>query len=223
MGRFRAAYFFGLAIGGCAALLSGCSLTSGPFWSTVKSFAPGQRGDVGAEAKKIPYATIDLSLGRRGGLLVLAEQQNGLTFWQTGSNEVIVLDHGFLQSTSGLTPRLEMTRRVDDQGQPVAMKALGADAQYTVERSWVDKKDRHHAGQARADWSCASRTHAVELPLTTRHLHKCVETLDWADNGETQSVYWRDDGGHVWKADVDAWPGAPGTSWQVARPWWSLS
>lgn len=223
IGRFRAAYFFGLAVCGCAVLLGGCSFTSSPFWSTLGSFVPGQHGDVAGQASKIPYASIDLSLGRRGGLLVLAEQKDGLTFWQTGRDEIIILDHGYLQSTVGLTPRLEMSRRLDERGQPVAMSSLGSNARFVVERSWLDKKGRRHAGRAQADWSCASRTRSVALPLTTRDLHKCVETLDWTNNGDTQSVYWRDDGGHVWKADVDAWPGAPGTSWEVARPWWPLS
>ncbi|HET7315083.1 YjbF family lipoprotein [Salinisphaera sp.] len=225
MGRFRAAHFFGLVLGlglGGLVMLGGCSFSSSPFWATIGSFVPGQHGDIAARAKKIPYASIDLSLGRRGGLLVLAEQQSGLTYWQTGRAEVVVLNHGFLQSTSGLTPQLEMNQAIDAQGRPVSMTALGSAAHFVVERSWIDEEGVRHTGRARADWSCDSAARSVELPLTTRDLYKCVETLDWAGGGDTRSVYWRDDGGHVWKADVAAWPGAPEISWQVARPWWPL-
>lgn len=222
MGRFRAAHFFGLAICAGALMLTGCSLSSGPFWSTLGSFVPGHHGDVSGQAKKIPYATIDLSLGRRGGLLVLAEKKDHLTFWQTRRDEVVVFRQGFLESTSGLTPRLEMSRATDAQGDPVSMASLGTSEHFVVERSWVGKKGQRRAGRAQASWSCDPDTRSIELPLTTRDLHKCVETLDWANGSQTQSVYWRDDGGHVWKADVAAWPGAPGISWRVARPWWPL-
>lgn len=222
MGRSRAAHFFVLFAVFSVLALGGCSLSSSPLWSTLGSFVPGQRGDIGSEAKKIPYASIDLSLGRRGGLLVLAEKQGSLTFWQTGRDEVVVLDSGYLQSTAGLEPRLEMTRITDHGGAPVSMTSVGNSAKWVVERSWVGDKGNRHTGRATADWSCSSATSSVDLPLTTRDLYKCTETLDWATRGKTRSVYWRDDSRRVWKADVVAWPGAPEISWQVARPWWPL-
>lgn len=223
MGRFRAAHFFALLIGLSTVALSGCASSGSPLLATLGAFVPGQHGDLADRAQKIPYASIELRFGRGGGLLVLAEDKDGLTFWQTARNEVVVLKQGFLQSISGLTPRLDMSEALDAQGEPVSMASLGSSAQFTVERSWVDKKGAHHAGRAQADWSCESKTRSVKLPLTTRDLHKCVETLDWKNGGDTRSVYWRGEGGHVWKANVVAWPGAPKISWQVARPWWSLS
>ncbi|WP_423824149.1 YjbF family lipoprotein [Salinisphaera sp. SPP-AMP-43] len=222
MGRFRAAHFFGLAVCIGVVLLSGCSLSRSPLWATLGSFVPIHK-DVSDDAKKISYASIDLSLGRRGGLLILAEQKDGLTFWQTGRDEVVVLNHGYLQATSGLTPRLEMSQAFDAQGRPVSMKSVAGQAEFVVRRSWVDDKGVRRAGQAQARWSCQSQTQSVKLPLTTRDLYKCVETLDWEHKGDTRSVYWRDTDGHVWKADVAAWPGGPEVRWQVARPWWPLS
>ncbi|AWN17545.1 hypothetical protein SALB1_3351 [Salinisphaera sp. LB1] len=191
--------------------------------ATLGSMVPGQHGDLAARARKVPYASIELSFGRGGGLLVLAEEQGGLTFWQTARNETVVLRHGFLQSIAGIKPRLEMSKSMGADGKLISMASLGSDERFRVERSWVDKKGVRHAGRAEARWVCSTKTRAIKLPLTTRELYKCTETLDWADRGETRSVYWRDAGGHVWKADVAAWPGAPGISWQVARPWWAQS
>lgn len=222
MGRSWAAHFFGLLVVVSVLALSGCSSSGNPMLATLGSFVPGQHGDLAGRARKIPYASIELRFGRGGGLLVLSEEKDGLTFWQTARDEVVTLQDGFLQSISGIKPRLEMSHATGEHGKPVSFMSLGNQERFVVERSWVDKKGRYHAGRAKAKWSCQSNTVSVKLPLTTRDLHKCVETLDWAKGGDTRSVYWRDDGGHVWKADVAAWPGAPKITWQVARPWWPL-
>lgn len=219
IGRFRAAYFFALfafvVVG-----LTGCGTTNTPLWATAKALIPGWHGDVSEQAKKIPYATIDLTYGRRGGLLVLAEKKGGLTFWETGRKEVVVLNHSDLQAMEGLLPRLEINAQTMANGDPVNLIALGTDAQFTVVRAWRDKKGSRHSGQAQARWHCASETSSVELPLTTIDLQKCVKSLRWSDGSQTQSAYWRDAQGQIWKAAVAAWPGAPQVSWQVARPWW---
>jgi len=184
---------------------------------------PFQHGNLASRARKIPYASINLSFGRGGGLLILTKQKHGLTFWQTKRNETVVLQHGLLQSTAGTKPRLEMTQALNAKGKPMTMASLNGDEHFIVERSWVDNKGDRYAGRAQAHWQCSSTTRKIKLPLVTRQLHKCTETLNWANHGTTRSVYWRDAGGHIWKAEVTAWPGAPGISWQVARPWWPQS
>lgn len=201
-------------------VLSGCSsLSESAVGSTLLAFIPWH-GDVSEHARDVPYASIDFSMGMRGGLLVMAEQKNGLTYWQTSQSEVIGLKQGFLQATWRTEPRLEMIERRDHEGQPVAMQDIGDEAEYTVVTQWTDGQDRHHAGRARARWHCRAQSQRVKLPLTRRKLHQCEEKLDWDDRGSTRSVYWRDDDGHVWKANVAAWPGAPSIKWEVARPWW---
>lgn len=201
-------------------LISGCSsIADSPVGSTVLAFIPGH-GDVSEQAKKVPYASLDFSMGMQGGLLVMAEQKDGLTFWQTSQAEVIGLDHGYLQASWRTKPRLDMTQRLDHQGKPVDMTTIGDDARYTLLASWTDKEGQRHSGRASVTWHCQAQTHKVKLPLTQRKLHQCEEKLNWDDRGSTQSVYWRDNDKHVWKADVTAWPGAPGIGWQVARPWW---
>jgi hypothetical protein len=222
MGRFQAAHFFGWFVLLCSFGLTGCSSTGSPLGSTVRAFMPGGHGDVTEQARHIPYASIDFSMGRRGGLLVLAEEKKGLTFWQTGRDEVIVLGHGDLQAMAGLLPRLEMNELSTADGHPIELAELGRKAHFEVLRAWRDGDNVRHSAAAQAHWSCAVAPAEVKLPLTTRRLHKCVASLEWAGGKQTRSIYWRDAGGHIWKADVAAWPGAPGISWRVARPWWPL-
>lgn len=222
MGRFQAVHFFWLATALCLVGLSGCSTTSSPLWSTLGALVPGGQGNIADQARKIPYGTIDFSFGRRGGLLVLAKKKNALTFWQTGRNEVVMLAHGDLQAMAGLLPRLTMSDKTTADGSPVTLTSLGSEARFRVVRSWRDKKGGRHSASARARWSCADSSVSVKLPLATRSLFKCVESLHWADGSQTQSVYWRGTERHIWKAEVAAWPGAPKISWQVARPWWDM-
>lgn len=224
MGRFSATHFFALAMGVGASLLSGCSgLADNPVVSTLGTAIPGLGTDVSKQAKKVPYASLDFSLGLRGGLLVMAEQNQGMTFWQSSRSEILALEDGYLQSTWGIKPQLEMMRRLDDSGASISMADIGDQADYQVLVSWQDDKGAHRAGRAEAKWHCSAQTEKVELPLTKRKLHKCTESLVWDNSDKTRSVFWRDDEGHVWKADVTAWPGAPSIGWEVARPWWSLS
>lgn len=220
MGRFPA-HFFVTCLS--LLLLGGCTPSGSPYWSTVAEILPHfGNTNVSDAARQNPYASIDLTIGGHGGLVILAGEDNGLTFWQTGGDKVLVLDHGAVQSMAGLLPRLEMNVQTTRGGDPVLLTALGNHQQFHVVRSWRDAEGGRHSAAAQADWQCDVALTRVKLPLTTQSLHKCTETLTWADGTQTKSVYWRDVSGHVWMANVVAWPGAAEIHWQVARPWWPL-
>jgi hypothetical protein len=223
--RLRAVFLCRVLMAACLVpALGGCSLHNGsPALATIFGLLPGH-GSVTATAKKIPYATIDLSIGRRGGLLVLAEQTPGLTFWKSGQNETIVLHDGVLQSTSGLEANLHMTQVYgDDAGHSRVpwRQAVNGALHYNILRSWTTADGKQRADRAQVVLRCAQKPETVALPLTKRALQRCVETWHWDRGGQTQSVLWRDRGNHeIWAADTVAWPGGPHISWQVARPWW---
>lgn len=224
-GRLRAVFlclglgFLVLALGGCA--------HSGkhPLLATVGAFLPGQT-DVSDVAADVSYASINFSLGRRNGLLVLSEQKSGLTFWQSSQSATIVLQHGYLQSTAGLQSNLAMTRLSgfgeDESADIPWKKALVSPVHYKVLRTWETADGRLKSGSAQADTSCASGVEKVELPLAKLPLKQCHEVLTWASGQTTRSTYWIDPkDGRIWAADTVPWPGADAFDWQVARPWWS--
>jgi len=222
-GRLRAVFLcvsFFLA----ASLAAGCASGQGSPWvSTFASALPGLGDDVSKQAAAIPYASVDLSVGGQGGLLILAEQTDALTFWQSSSRETIVFRNGYLNSTRGLRANLLASRMTTNTGAAIQpwQSAATTPLTYRVERSWEDAKGRRHAGRANASFVCAETTESVELPLTTLDLERCTESLDWESGRQTRSVVWRHPQTHrIWVSDAVAWPGGPQVSWQVARPWW---
>lgn len=207
-----------------ASLVTGCASGQGSPWvSTFASALPGLKHDASKQAEAIPYASVNLSVGGQGGLLILAEQADALTFWQSSSRETIVFRNGYLNSTRGLRANLLASRMTTDAGkaiQPWQSPAV-TPVTYRVQRSWEDAKGDRHAGRAEAFFACAQTTEAVELPLTTLDLERCTESLDWESGKKTRSVVWRHPKTHrIWASDAVAWPGGPEVSWQVARPWW---
>ena len=222
-GRLRAVFL-------CASIVSvafgvgACAGDRGsPFVSTFASVLPGQSGDVSKQAAAIPYASVDLSVNGAGGLLILAEQSGGLTFWQSGSRETVVFRHGYLNSTRGLQANLLSSRQTDVAGRLIQpwTEAQGDSVRYQVERSWEDSRGRRHAGRAQASFECSAEPESVELPLATFDLTRCVESLQWESGKKTRSVVWRHPDTHrVWAGDAVAWPGGLQVTWQVARPWW---
>jgi hypothetical protein len=206
--------------------LAGCvDSQNHPLLATLGAFVPGSGSDVSKVAAKVSYASIKFSAGHRSGLLILAEQSSGLTFWQSSQAETVVLRQGYLQSTSGLDSNLEMTQitgLADNAGQasPFAQD-LASPVEYKVLRSWRGRDDRLHSGAAEATLSCAGRTRPVKLPLATLPLKKCVQSMSWNSGKHTKSIYWIDPkDNRIWAGDVVAWPGGPEYAWQVARPWW---
>ena len=226
-GRLRAAFLCLLLLFVSAGTI-GCAdaRRNSPFVSTFATFLPGGGGDVGKQAAAIPYASVDLSIGRAGGLLILAELTDDLTFWQSSTRETIVFRKGYLESTSGLYADLLYSRIGDSSDESlVPWETAPADGvsalDYRVERGWRDAKGVTHAAAGQASFACAEQPESRDLPLTTIELTRCVETVDWVSGGQTRSVVWRDPATHrIWAGDVAAWPGGLRVTWNVARPWW---
>lgn len=224
----RKAAFLCVSISLTTLLLSGCvNADNHPLLATLGAFVPG-KSDVSKTADKISYASIDFSLGRRSGLLVLSEQRPGLTFWQSSQSETVVLRRGYLQSTAGLNQNLTMTRisASSDSSEEAPegipwQRALIAPVSYKLFRSWQGSDGRLESQRADATLICASTTEHVKLPLARLPLSPCKETLRWASGKTTQSTYWvNPQDGRLWAADAVPWPGAATFSWKVARPWW---
>ncbi|MBS62472.1 MAG: hypothetical protein CMN27_05935 [Salinisphaera sp.] len=227
-GRLRAAFLCVLVIPGVA-LLAGCADArrgGSPFVSTFASILPGGGGDVGKQANAIPYASVDLSVDGRGGLLILAETTDELTFWQSSTRETVVLRDGYPESTQGLDKDLLYSRMGSaSDPQQAPWETAPADGTtvvaYSVERGWRDSQGREHAAAGQASFTCAAQTEHRELPLTSLDLTRCVETVAWANGAKTRSVVWRRPETHrIWAGDVAAWPGGVRITWNVARPWW---
>lgn len=226
-GRLRAVFLCAGVLCG-ALVLGGCSASSGdhPLLSTVRAFLPGGGRDVSQNAQKLPYASIDFSIARRNGLLVLAEQRPGLTFWQSSQAETVVLQRGYLQSTAGLQSNLVMTQlnglpsnAANDMAAWSA--ALKSPINYKVLRSWRVEDGKLRSASAQATLTCRPNSEKVQLPLAELPLRRCDETLHWGTGSTTHSSYWIDQkDGRIWAADTKPWPGAERYGWRVARPWW---
>ena len=218
-GRLRAAFlcgwFFwvGMALSACA------GGNGGPFSSTVATFIPGE-GDYSRQAESIPYASIALSVAGHGGLLVLAEKSDRVTFWQTSTGETVVLANEYLEATRGLSRDL-LSARVVGESSPPWHGAVGDPVSYKVERSWRDSEGREKAGQGNATLTCGPEREKLDLPLAAIRLERCREVVSWSNGKQTASVIWRSPGDrHIWAAEVVPWPGGPVIAWRVARPWW---
>ncbi|MAS08587.1 YjbF family lipoprotein [Salinisphaera sp.] len=225
-GRRKAAL---LCVGGICAAASACSHINAndhPLLATTAALWPFGSSDVSGRAEKISYATIKFTQNNRGGLLVLAEQQPGVTYWQSGRSETVVLSRGYLSSTSGLQNNLEMTDVTGLAQEPdqssLFVGPLNEPRHYRVTRQWQNAdSSRRHTMSATATLSCAAEPEVLELPLARLPLLRCDETLDWIGAGTTRSVYWLAPDTHrIWKGQTEPWPGSPSFAWSVARPWW---
>lgn len=227
--RRRAAFLCMLVIAGVVSALGGCARfdpNDHPLLSTLRAFVPFGDIDVSQQAQKIQYATIALTLNGRGGLLVLAQQQPGLTYWQSSQAETVVLGRGYLVSTAGLDHDL-LSTELSGLGEAPSLAgpfigSLDTTRTYKIMRQWQYGEDnRTRTGRADATLTCASGTESVQLPLADLSLRQCSETLHWENGATTRSTYWIDPkDNRIWKARTRPWPGGPTVAWQVARPWW---
>ena len=225
-GRRKAAF---LCVGGISAAVAACSNINAndhPLLATTAALWPFGSTNVSKRAEKISFATIKFTQHNRGGLLVLAEQQPGVTFWQSGRSETVGLSRGYLSSTSGLQNDLEMTQLSGlmprpDQSTPF-VGSLDTPRRYRVTRQWQNAdSSRRHTMSATTTLSCAAEPAILELPLARLPLLQCDETLNWVGAGTTHSIYWLAPDTHrIWKGRTQAWPGGPSFAWSVARPWW---
>ncbi len=223
-GRLRAAFFW-LVVCAVPFVLSACSVRPSAPVATLLGLLPGG-SDVAERAATVPFASIDFRINDRGGLLVLAERQRALTYWQSAGRETIVLENGYLDHTAGLATDLMMTRFRVGQGMlpdtsPWRAAQAGEPFTYVVQRQWQSAGGMPHTDTAQATLVCETQSISVELPLTTLSLQRCNETLVWSGGARTYSTLWRSPQTHrLWAMATVPWPGAPSIEWQVARPWW---
>ncbi|RJS92668.1 YjbF family lipoprotein [Salinisphaera sp. Q1T1-3] len=225
----RKAAFLCAAVFCVANALSGCArfdANDHPLLSTLGAFIPSTGRDVSQQAETLKYATIKLSLDGRGGLLVLSEQQPGVTYWQSSQSETVVLTRGYPSATAGLGHNLQMTRFDGLSPSPSSatpfVGALSRPRHYQVTRQWTSNDDnRTITRTADAVMRCDAETTKVALPLATLPLRACHEKLRWQGGGTTKSTYWIDPkDNRIWKGRTQLWPGGFDMTWEVARPWW---
>ncbi|WP_245392717.1 YjbF family lipoprotein [Salinicola halimionae] len=210
---------FGLTAASLA--LSGCSIGSG---QSPLDVVPGFSGDdTSARAESISYASLDFHVAGFGGLVILASQAEDMTYWQFRDEATIALKDGYLHSSAGLEQNLIDTRITDRDGNDLdrlPWRQASSSVSYRITREWRTSEGYAHRGQADATLRCEASTSNTELPLTSRALQTCHETLDWDTGDVTQSTLWRAPGdGRLWAVETQPWPDAPTFDWKVARPW----
>lgn len=216
-GRPRAV-FFCLAM--TSLLLSGCSLGgSRPLDGIVPGLAAD---DVSDQAAATSYASLDFHVAGHGGLVILASQAGEMTYWQFRDSATVALEDGYLHSSAGLEQNVIDTQLRDGEGNVLDTPPWRSSSStaYRLEREWQTADGNLHHGQATALLDCEAAPSRVELPLTSRELQVCHETLNWKDGNVTHGTLWRaPEDGRLWAVETQPWPGGPIFDWQVARPW----
>lgn len=219
-GRLRAVFF---RLSACVMAMSttGCTLGQGPSVNSLLEGAGDE--DISAQAEATEYASLDLEVNGNGGLIILAEQAGDTTYWQFADSSTVTMQDGYLKSTAGLEEDLIDTRisdAGDNDGQGLPWRTLSGRTVYRVSREWKTADGYVHQGQAEATLACEPGTSDVALPLMTRALQVCHETLTWDDGAVTTSTFWRSpEDGRLWAAETQPWPEAPAFEWRIARPW----
>ncbi|GHB09950.1 YjbF family lipoprotein [Salinicola rhizosphaerae] len=196
--------------------MTGCALGESP---SINSLLEGATGDdIATQANDTPYASLDFKVDGNGGLIILAEQADALTYWQFSDNATVALQNGYLKSSAGLPSDLIDTRFDASDSQP--WRDSQPTGHYGIEREWRTADGQAHHGHARGALQCDSDPVELELPLTTQTLQACLETLTWDDGETTTSTLWRSPTDHrLWAVDTQPWPDGPTFSWRIARPW----
>ncbi|WP_110599500.1 YjbF family lipoprotein [Salinicola lusitanus] len=213
------AVFFCLAM--ASLLLSGCSLGSG---RALDGLVPGSAsGDVSDQAAATSYASLDFHVEGHGGLVILASQVRDMTYWQFRDSATVALKDGYLHSSAGLEQNLIDTSITGEEGEIVdesPWRGSSSSIAYRLTREWQTADGDLHHGQATALLDCDAAPSQVELPLMSRALQVCHETVNWEDGNVTHGTLWRaPEDGRLWAVETQPWPGAPIFDWQVARPW----
>jgi hypothetical protein len=205
-------------------MMTGCAgLESTPLISSLPGVNAPETS-LEKRARELPFASLSLDTGDRSGLVVLGSLAGPTSLWPTGNRGLVSLHHEQLQATAGLPADLLGSRYTPlDAAQASPDFAPWREAQppgFRVTRSWQTDDGLLRHLSASGTLRCGS-LRSVDLPLDTRQLQACQETLDWQDGSTTQSTLWRDpDDYRLWAAEVTAWPKGPRIEWQVARPWW---
>ncbi|WP_084286549.1 YjbF family lipoprotein [Halomonas halodenitrificans] len=213
----RAAFFVGSALLPLA--IAGCASGGASPMAALFSDALSEEKGLADRAAGIPYASLRLDAGDRQGLVVLAAQANGETYWPTGNQGLVTLRHEGLHTTVGLAqnlldtafPALPDTQAPWRQQDPTTFRLI---------RTWQDPAGLPRRMAATGRLACGE-PEAHALPLATLTLEPCEMTLQWANGEATAGKLWRDPQSlRLWAGEEQAWPDGPTLEWEVARQWW---
>lgn len=213
----RAAFFAGTAL--LSVTLAGCASDGASPMAALFSDALSQEDSLAERAAEIPYASLWLDAGDRRGLVVLAAQANGETYWPTGNQGLITLRNEGLHTTTGLErnlldtafPALPDTQAPWRQQDPTAFR---------LTRTWQDPAGLPRRMAATGHLACGE-PEDYALPLATLTLEPCEMTLQWANGDTTTGKLWREPRSlRLWAGEEQAWPDGPTLQWEVARQWW---
>lgn len=232
-GRCKAAFFLGVAMLSVL-LVAGCGTSGSIIRQSLNDVVPNvfasSEQDVSPYASEVPYASLDISVNGRSGLIILAVAAGAQTYFLDASRGVIGLRHGYLTQTAGFNTDLLMTevrsanslaQTAANQPPPWQYAETGKPVTYTLERQWRTADGVIHTGIAMATLTCQRDPIDVSLPLTTLALQHCDEIANWRSGASTHTVLWRHPQDHrLWRVSTIPWPGGPQIAWRVARPWW---
>ncbi|MDN3552584.1 YjbF family lipoprotein [Halomonas almeriensis] len=171
--------------------------------------------DASAEAKAVPYASLDARVGDIQGLFVMGAKAGRMTYWPAQGGMLLELDGGGLQAFQGRDSRLLSSRY-----RPEAPWQASSSSPVSLTR-YVESSDGQVVRHLAEGTTRCSAEEPVALPLGERRLEVCRLELQWSRGETTTATYWRDpDTRRLWAVKQVAWPEGPEVSWRVARHWW---
>lgn len=214
---------------GAALILTGCAGGGvSPLGSSIGAALPGV-GDTQSpveRAESLRFASLILEGPSRSGLVVLGAVAGDTTLWPTGQQGSLALYRDGLAATAGFRRDL-LGLRYTPQGkgsEPDAQSWVPWQAStpvsYRVASQWQEANGQVLAAAGDGMLRCEP-AQTRPLPLGSRPLELCRESVAWEGGGVTHSRFYRSPGDHrLWAAEVTPWPEGEAIAWEVARAWW---